>query len=262
MLGTYKSDAVWHNFKPSDFPTMALGGRRDHPSRAYFYEWLARQARQSAPTLRWCDVGVLSMVDYLNVRRSVDPDLARVLYVGLEVGAPIAQAARRHLLLSTDRIELGDLEDPQLPAKTPDRFDVISIRHVLNHCRYYQIPLRNAFDLLVPGGKLFANLHLKCSADRDHLTERPLPDVPGSYVENVYAFDKFLRYLSSLFAVEAIVELDSRLDGRNKPNQIFVGIKPGYPQRARPETITVVPSRVARWLRSVKGAMVRSRGVA
>src|SRR2546426_9213203 len=78
MPGTYKSDAVWHNFKPSDFPTMALGGRRDHPSRAYFYEWLARQARQSAPRLTWCDVGVLSMVDYLNVRRSVDPDLARV----------------------------------------------------------------------------------------------------------------------------------------------------------------------------------------
>src|SRR2546425_5526806 len=69
MPGTYKSDAVWHNFKPSDFPTMALGGRRDHPSRAYFYEWLARQARQSAPRLTWCDVGVLSMVDYLNVRR-------------------------------------------------------------------------------------------------------------------------------------------------------------------------------------------------
>src|SRR5438094_181961 len=132
MPGTYKSDAVWHNFKPSDFPTMALGGRRDHPSRAYFYEWLARQARQSAPRLTWCDVGVLSMVDYL----------------------------------------------------------------------------------------------------------------------------------SSLFAVEAIVELDSRLDGRNKPNQIFIGIKPGYPQRARPDTITVVPSRIARWLRSVKGAIARSGGMA
>src|SRR2546428_7240072 len=262
MLGTYRSDAVWHNFKPSDFRGVAWGGGRNPSARGSFVGGLARQARQSAPRLTWCDVGVLSMVDYLNVRRSVDPDLARVLYVGLEMGAPIAEVARHHLLLPTDRIEQGDLEDPQLPAKTRDRFDVISIRHVLNHCRYYEIPLRNAFDLLVPGGKLFANLHLKCSAERDHLAARPLPAVPGSYIENVYAFDKFLRYLSSLFAVEAIVELDSRLDGRNKPNQIFIGIKPGYPQRARPETITVVPSRIARWLRSVKGAIARSGGMA
>src|SRR2546426_11448410 len=110
MLGKYKTDAAWHNFTPTDFPTMALGGRLDHPSRAHFYAWLAHQARQSAPILTWCDVGVLSLVDYLNVRRHLDPHLeAKIVYLGLEMSDSIAAIARQHLLRPRDRILVGDV---------------------------------------------------------------------------------------------------------------------------------------------------------
>ena len=258
----YKTTAVWHNFKLSDFPTMALGGRLDHPSRAHFYSWLAQQARQSAPILTWCDVGVLSLVDYLNVRRRFDPRLsAKIEYIGLEVGESIAEVAGRHLLRPGDRILIGDLDDPHLSASIPDRFDVMSLRHVLNHCRYYEVPLQNAFGLLNPAGKVFVNLHVKCSADHDILQERSLPDVAGLYLENVYEFRKFLRYFSSLFSVESILEIDSRLDGRNKPNQIFIGVKPGYPRRAQPEVIMFAPSRPRQLIRSLKSALMRTRKV-
>lgn len=253
MQGISEPNAVWHNFKPSDFSTMALGGRLDHPTRAHFYAWLAQQARQSEPTLRWCDVGVLSMVDYVNVRRGFHSDLsAKIVYCGLEVSQSIAEVARTQLLRPDDRVVLGDLEDPRLASSMAHRFDVISIRHVLNHCAYYEVPLRNACDLLAPGAKVFVNLHLKCSSDGDHLQERPLPGVEGAYRENVYEFRKFLRYFTSLFALEAVLEVDSRLDGRHKPNQIFVGIKPGYPERARPEVITIVPPKAVRAMKLLR----------
>lgn len=253
----YKPDAVWHNFKPSDFPTMALGRRLDHPSRGHFYAWLAKQARQSAPALAWCDVGVLSMVDYFNVRRGLEPSLsARIVYTGLEISEPIAEVARQRLLRPEDRIVVGDLEDPGLAASIPDRFDVISIRHVLNHCRYYQIPLQNAFDLLNPGGKVFVNLHMKCSTDRDVLDARPMPGVPGEYMENVYELGRFLRDFSSRFAVESVEEIESPADARNKPNQIFIGVKPGYPRRTQPEMITFRPSPLSQ----VLGALRRRLG--
>lgn len=266
MRHVYKPDAVWHNFKPSDFPTMALGGRLDHPTRAHFYAWLAQQARQSKPAMRWCDVGVLSMVDYLNVRRGFAAGLStRIVYCGLEIGASIAEVARKQLLRPDDCIVVGDLEDPRLPGSMSDRFDVVSIRHVLNHCAYYEVPLRNAFELLNPGGKVFVNLHLKCSSDGDRLQERPLPGVEGAYLENVYEFRRFLRYFTSLFALEAVLEIDSRLDGRHKPNQIFIGIKPGDPERVRPDVITVVPSgatRLIKFLRSRFVRLVRATGTA
>ena len=260
MRRIYKVDAVWHNFKPSDFPTMALGGRLDHPSRAHFYAWLAQQTRQSAPILTWCDVGVLSLVDYLNVRRGFDHRLAaKIVYVGLEISEAIAEAARQHLLRPDDRILVGDLDDPHLSSSISERFDVISMRHVLNHCRYYEVPLRNAFDLLNSGGKVFVTLHEKCSTDHDTLREKPLPGVPGAYQENVYEFRKFLSYFSSLFAVESILEIDSRLDGRNKPNQIFTGAKPGYPQWAQPEVITFAPSRARQLVRFLKSGLMGMR---
>lgn len=250
----YKPDAVWHNFKPGDFPTMALGRRLDHPSRGYFYEWLGKQARQSAPTLAWCDVGVLSMVDYLNVRHGMDPALsARIVYTGLEIGEPIADVARERLLRAGDRVLVADLEEPGLGATIPDRFDVVSIRHVLNHCRYYEAPLRNAFDLLKPGGKVFVNLHMKCSEDRDILATRPMPGVHGEYIENIYVLGRFLRFFASLFAVESVEEIDSPHDLRNKPNQILIGIKQGYADRIRPEVITFRPSLLAR----ARGALGR-----
>ena len=246
MAPRFKPEAVWHNFTRDDFPTMALGRRLDHPSRDYFYRWLGHQALQSSPVLRWCDVGVLSMVDYVNVRRRLDPVASgRIVYTGLEIGEPIAAEARRRLLRVEDRIVMGDLEDPGLSASVTERFDALSIRHVLNHSRYYEIPLQNAFDLLAPGGKVFVNLHMKCSVDRDVLETRPMPGVTGEYIENVYEFDGFLRRFSALFAVESVAEIDWTSDARNKPNQIFVGVKAGYPRRARPETIRVSPSRLA-----------------
>lgn len=251
----YKADAVWHNFKASDFVTMALGGRLDHPSRGYFYDWLARQSRQSAAPLAWCDVGVLSMVDYENVRASADPDLARVVYCGVEMSEAIAREARGRLRRRDDRVVVGDLEDLALPRTLTDRFDVMSIRHVLNHCRYYEVPLRNALALLRPGGKVFVNLHVRCSDDADRLDVRPLPDVPGSYVENVYAWQPFVACFTSLFALEAVVEIDSRVDGRIKPNEIFIGVKPGLRQDLRPESITILPSFVTRAGRSLRAGL-------
>jgi len=168
------------------------------------------------------------------------------VYTGLEIGEPIANVARERLLRAEDRVVVADLEEPGLAASIPDRFDVISIRHVLNHCRYYEVPLRNAFDLLNPGGKVFVNLHMKCSEDRDVLETRPLPGVHGEYIENVYELGRFLQYFASLFAVESVEEIDSTHDLRNKPNQIVIGIKAGYADRIRPEVITFRPSFLAR----------------
>jgi SAM-dependent methyltransferase len=236
---------------------MALGRRLDHPSRDHFYAWLAQQARQFAPTLAWCDVGVLSMVDYFNVRQGVKASWANtIVYTGLEISESIAMVARQRLLHPGDRVLVGDIEDPDLPTVLPERFDVICIRHVLNHCRYYEVPLRNAFDLLNPGGKIFVNLHLKCSTDSDIIESRPMHGVPGEYRENIYEFERFLRFFSSLFAVESIVEIDSMRDSRNKPNQIFIGIKPGLPHRAQPQVIQIRPSLVSRLL----GLLRRKRG--
>lgn len=193
---------------------MRSEGRAHHPARELvdhlMWRWFGRQE------FDWLDVGVVGMVDYSRLRPRMG-----FRFVGADLSEPIADDARRYLERGEDRVIVWDIQDPPNDGLT-NRFDLVTLRHVLNHCEYYERPLENAARLLRPGGHVIVTLHLQLVEGPDQLNRHRNWAVPGEVIGNRYGRDGFLRFFGRLFEPQLWVRLD---DGR-KPNDVIVGRRP------------------------------------
>ncbi len=209
-----KPGSVWHNFRGKALEVMRASARVDHPSRTFAYglvrRWFGRRP------FEWLDAGVAGMVDYERLR-----DIMSFHFTGADLSESVAEDARRYLRRPADRIVVWDIEDPP-EQSLAGRFDLVTLRHLLNHCEYYELPLAHAASLLRPGGRIVIVLHLKLIDGPDQLARHHDWPIPGEVIGNRYNRDRFLDYFATLFEPELWVRVD---DGR-KPNDMIVGRKP------------------------------------
>lgn len=136
-----------------------------------------------------------------------------------------------------------------------ESFDFVTLRHVLNHCEYYERPLQHAAAVLRPGGRIVIVLHLALSDGPDRLERHTRWPVPGEVIGNVYNKERFLDAFARDFQPSLWVRLD---DGR-KPNDVIVGRKSGYGRsdtfyRLKMKRLWTAPGRrnaPRRWLSSL-----------
>lgn len=206
-----KRDSVWHNFAGAALDVMRTGQRAHHPSRDIVDGLMQRWFR--GRTFEWLDVGVVGMVDYERLR----PRL-RFIFTGSDMSESVAEDARRYLRGAGDRVIVWDIEEPPDPALA-GRFDLVTLRHVLNHCEYYVRPLEHAAAVLRPGGICVVVLHLRLIDGPDELERHRDWPIPGEVIGNRYERTAFLREFGRLFEIDAFIRVD---DGR-KPNDVIVG---------------------------------------
>jgi ubiquinone/menaquinone biosynthesis C-methylase UbiE len=113
---------------------MARDGRAEHTSHDAAMEFLTTRYSDSEFSL--LDIGVMSGVSYRLVRDSP----LRATYTGVDIGETVlADCRARHpeaswLQMSATDLEFGDAS-----------FDVVYVRHLVEHLPYYETALREAF---------------------------------------------------------------------------------------------------------------------
>lgn len=215
-----KLDSVWHNFRGAALATMRAPGRMHHPSRRLVDD-LIRRWFDDRP-FDWLDVGIMGMVDYERLRPQM-----RFRFVGADMSESILDDCRRYLRDPADSVVRWDLEERPAPELV-GRFDLVTLRHVLNHCEYYDKPLEHTAQVLRPGGRCAIILHLALVDGPDQLVRHEDWEVPGEVVGNRYGRARFVGSLLRLF----VVELWARVDGA-KPNDVIVVRKPYQNEDAR-----------------------------
>jgi ubiquinone/menaquinone biosynthesis C-methylase UbiE len=211
-----KEFSVWNDFL--SFDVMRSPGRRYHWTRRHTYKTV-RRLFGTKHYFRWLDIGVIGMVDYENLAKKLSFD-----YTGIDIGENILKDATRYLVDDSHKLCLvdinDDLQDINLKLKEVDKdeFDLITMRHVLNHCPYYEKPIFNAYHLLGKNGYLMINLHLSLLDIGEKLDHHYDWKDEGLVIGNRYNKLKFIQYLSKYFEIEEFLTFD---DGK-KPNNVFV----------------------------------------
>lgn len=206
-----KRNSVWHNFRGAALSIMRTPGRVHHPSRQVvddlMWRWFGRRP------FEWLDVGIIGMVDYERLRPRMG-----FRFTGADLSESVLEDSRRYLRRSDEELVHWDVEDPPSPPLR-DRFDLVTLRHVLNHCEHYERPLEHAAQVLKPGGRIVVVLHLALVEGPDEFRRHREWDVPGEVIGNRYNRERFLAYLARVLAPELWVRVD---DGA-KPNDVIVG---------------------------------------
>lgn len=209
-----RTESVWHNFRGPALETMRAPARAHHPSRQLVDDLIRRWFK--GKTCHWMDVGIMGMVDYERLR----PKL-RFRFVGADISESVVADARTYLRDPADRVIVWNVENPP-PSDLLGTVDVVTLRHVLNHCSYYEKPLEHVADVLRPGGRVVIVLHLALMDGPDELRTHREWDTPGEVIGNRYGRERFMATLARLFDVE----LWARVDDGAKPNDILVARKP------------------------------------
>ncbi|MBI4349617.1 MAG: class I SAM-dependent methyltransferase [Elusimicrobia bacterium] len=213
-MGTSKRDSVWHNFRGSGLGIMRAPARAHHPSR-----WVVDELMRTwfdDRSFDWLDVGVVGMVDYERLRPSL-----RFRFTGVDLSESVLEDARQYLRGPSDAVTVWDIQEPP-DARLVASQDLITVRHVLNHCEYYDRPLEHAAAILRPGGRIVVVLHLALVDGPDELRRHHAWDVPGEVIGNRYGRERFVRTFGSIF----VPELWVRVDDGVKPNDVIVGRRP------------------------------------
>jgi len=205
--------SVWKQFDRDHMGVMRTDARANHPTRFATYELIQREFGRRH--FEWLDLGVVGMVDYERLVGRL-----RFTFTGADISPAILEDGRQYLRQAGDRLVLWNVEDAPEPVAslTPGRFDLVTARHVLNHCHYYEQPLAHIHRLLKDGGVAIVTLHLHLREHEDRLQSHAAWSVPGEVIGNYYNRKKFLRYLAQLFAVERFIRFD---DGQ-KPNDVLL----------------------------------------
>ena len=212
-----KPESVWHRFRGKALEVMRTPDRAHHPSRAFVDALMFRWYGQRP--FAWLDVGVVGMVDYERLR-----PVMQFIFTGADLSEPVAQDSRSYLTGPGDRIVVWDIEEAP-PSDLGAPFDLVTLRHVLNHCTYYESPLKHAADVLRPGGRVVVVLHLSLIEGVDRLSRHRDWDIEGEVIGNRYARDRFLQTFGRHFVPDLFV----RIDNGHKPNDVIVGHRRAKP---------------------------------
>jgi len=209
--------SAWENFDAKAMEVMRVDARAHHPARILVDDLIRREFGRRH--FRWLDVGVVGMVDYERLVGTLN-----FTFTGADIGRSIIEDSRKYLRQSGDRVLLWNTEDPIEEAEgplAPGGFDLITARHVLNHCNYYEQPLLHMHHVLDDQGLCIITLHLNLIEGPDQLRRHNDWAVPGEVIGNRYNNNKFLRYLAQYFHMERFV----RWDDGYKPNDVLVARK-------------------------------------
>jgi SAM-dependent methyltransferase len=210
------NQSAWENFDSGCFDVMRGDNRANHPSRSFIYNIIEKSFRKRP--FQWLDVGFVGMVDYEHLVHKLN-----FVFTGVDISSSVIKDSEKYLCKDVDRLVLWNIEDPVEKANSDlkSEFDLVTIRHVLNHCNYYENPLDNIHSLLKDEGLCVVTLHLCLIEEDDRLNRGEFWDVPGEVISNYYNRQRFLDYFSNHFKLEHWV----RFDDGTKPYDIVIGRK-------------------------------------
>lgn len=244
-----KGASVWHNFRGIALERMRIGPRAHHPSRQVvddlMFRWFDRRP------FEWLDVGVVGMVDYERLRSTM-----AFRFTGVDLSESVLEDSRRYLRRPDDDLVRWDVEDA-LPDALRGRYDLVTLRHVLNHCAYYERPLEHVAAALRPGGRVVLVLHLALVDGPDQLRRHRRWDVAGEVIGNRYGRERFLAFLGGVLTPELWIRVDDGV----KPNDVIVAReRPDPAGRAlRPYRLWMPPGRRNAPTRAISMAALRWR---
>lgn len=205
--------SAWHNFQGAALTVMRAAARAKHPTRPLVDDLMRRWYGQDR--FDWLDVGVVGMVDYERLRPKM-----RFRFTGADLSESVAEDSRRYITEEGDRVVVWDIQET--PSRDLlERFDLITLRHILNHCEHYEPPLAHAATTLRAGGRIVVVLHLALVEGPDEHRRHTEWDVPGQVIGNRYNRAKFLSTFTRYFEPLLFVRVD---DGK-KPNDLIVARK-------------------------------------
>ena len=204
--------STWENFTGRALGVMRVDQRANHWTRFFTYDVIRREFGRRH--FHWFDVGVVGMVDY---ERLVDQ--LSFTFTGVDLSASIIEDGRKYLRHLDDRLLQWNIEDPPATAGLiSGGFDLVTARHILNHCHYYEQPLDHIQQLLTEGGLAILTLHLYLRDTEDRLRSNTRWTVPGEVIGNHYNKEKFLRALHARFRIERFIRFDDGV----KPNDMLI----------------------------------------
>jgi ubiquinone/menaquinone biosynthesis C-methylase UbiE len=200
MSDTIAKAGMWGNL--DDFHFMEEPVRFAHPSHDVVTEFLV--SSYGANPFSFLDCGVLSAV---TIRKLADVPL-RAAYTGIDLSAPVVRDCRRRFPETDWRVM--DIESLAFPESS---FDVVHVRHTLEHLSYYERALRECRR--VARRHVIVALFLPLGGE-DCLERRVT--AKGRMFFNAYGRPAFTAFLSSLFARWREVTVA----GPERDNQVFL----------------------------------------
>lgn len=202
---------VWRNFRGEALSVMRTPDRLHHPSRALADGLMAHIF--GTERFDWLDIGILGMVDYERLRGRLN-----FRFTGADIAESAVADAQRYLRRPGDDLVVWDVQEPP-PAALERRFDLVTMRHILNHCRHYADPLEHAVEVLRDRGWIMIILHRPLTEEPDRPVTHSVWTTPGEVHDNHYNREGFFHAFGRLFAAELWVRVD---DGQ-KRNDVIVG---------------------------------------
>jgi ubiquinone/menaquinone biosynthesis C-methylase UbiE len=190
---------AWVNW--SKFDTMEKSYRNDHNSHKVIQDWI--KSKTSKRGFSFLDCGILSCVTYKKLKENN----RKVDYTGIDINENIVENCRERYQdqtwksMSVEKLKFSK-----------NSFDIVQIRHVLEHLNYYDKAVIEASRVT----KKFAIFCLFFPLeDRDSLEYKKTKD--GIYHMNKYGKDDFMKLLKERFnKVDVVYVQDDQRD-----NQVF-----------------------------------------
>lgn len=199
-----KVSTVWDNL--TEFSFMEQPRRFNHKSHDYVMEFL--QTTMGNSTFSFLDCGVLSCVTF---RKLQDAHL-NVQYTGIDISSNILGNCKERF--PTANWHVMDVRKLTFPDAS---YDVVHIRHVLEHLPNYDDAIRAVKELRRVAKQWVIICYFIPTGDEELLIEKPSSQGGIVYL-NTYNKEKFLAVLENLFS--AVTEIWIPDEYRN--NQIFV----------------------------------------
>lgn len=209
-------------------------GRANHPSRGFVFDAIKHE--YGARHFNWLDIGTVGMVDY----GFMSDSSAQFSYTGVDISPPIIEDSTPYLRHERDRIVEWDIQqslDQPSPFEPDEKFDLLTMRHIVNHCADYTTVIENAKRLLTDDGLFIITLHIP-------LTEKPSvilnhdgypTDEPGNVIRHHINRTEFSDTVIPLFEFINF----TRFRDPTKPNDVLILRNIATPSRKIPRTQNV-----------------------
>lgn len=196
-----QTPSLWETTTATDY--LRMNGVANHPSYDVLIDELARTWGEEQFDL--LDCGVMSGLTYERIAAAG----LRCNYTGIDIGPSIVEdCRRRHPGTTVEQMSIQDLH------YRTDSFDVVYIRHVVEHLPYYETAVREAFRV---ARDLVVLILFQVPAEPEKLLRR---ETDSGYIWlNRYAPKPLEDLLDSLSTDVRIVEVS--LDGA-RMNRVYL----------------------------------------